>query len=391
MYLFQVGFVAGTLYSLVWRRYWILRLQVVVWAVGVSLIAWRFGTAAQLGFYSNDQILYARVVEILKGWNWGDGENSTLFWWLEYSKFPYPMAALPLALFGIHISLALKTVSLVFLLLLSNALLDSYSSNRLIGQFGILYFTSCALIGGFFSLLALRDTMMMYFVYRFATDRSVTVRLLSIVVLFLLRSHLAAALVVAEVATTVWEWIAVRRRMGYFEVPVLTTLGVVLGSVSFYFVFGALQSAGFGIKEFLEVASNFGGLQFLTQHERFVKLSVSELLLARIVFNDSIIIPIAFTGVCLLYGPILNRRHQFTLVAFSCYVGIATNTDFNSFRQNIPLMPLLGMVVLDIGQSRRFGGISHTSLGDSEVKSQSHYLCSDKPDRTKQINAPSGT
>lgn len=391
MYLFQVGFVAGTLYSLVWRRYWILRLQVVVWAVGVSLIAWRFGTTAQLGFYSNDQILYARVVEILKGWNWGDGENSTLFWWLEYSKFPYPMAALPLALFGIHISLALKTVSLVFLLLLSNALLDSYSSNRLIGQFGILYFTSCALIGGFFSLLALRDTMMMYFVYRFATDRSVTVRLLSIVVLFLLRSHLAAALVVAEVATTVWEWIAVRRRMGYFEVPVLTTLGVVLGSVSFYFVFGALQSAGFGIKEFLEVASNFGGLQFLTQHERFVKLSVSELLLARIVFNDSIIIPIAFTGVCLLYGPILNRRHQFTLVAFSCYVGIATNTDFNSFRQNIPLMPLLGMVVLDIGQSRRFGGISHTSLGDSEVKSQSHYLCSDKPDRTKQINAPSGT
>lgn len=370
MYLFQVGFVAGTLYSLVWRRYWILRLQVVVWAVGVSLIAWRFGTTAQLGFYSNDQILYARVVEILKGWNWGEGENSTLFWWLEYSKIPYPMAALPLAVFGIHISLALKTVSLIFLLLLSNAVLDSYPTNRSIGQFRILYLTSCTLIGGFFSLLALRDTMMMYFVYRFATDRSVTVRLLSIVVLFLLRSHLAAALVVAEVATTVWEWIAVRRRMGYFEVPVLTTLGVVLGSVSFYFVFGALQSAGFGIKEFLEVASNFGGLQFLNQHERFVKLSVSELLLARLVFSDSIIIPIAFTGVCLLYGPILNRRHRFTLVAFSCYVGIATNTDFNSFRQNIPLMPLLGMVVLDIMQSRRHNETNQKPLYDTKVKAE---------------------
>jgi len=32
--------------------------------------------------------------------------------------------------------------------------------------------------------------------------------------------------------------------------------------------------------------------------------------------------------------------------SFSIYVGLVTNTDFNSFRQNIPFMPVMGLVIL---------------------------------------------
>jgi hypothetical protein len=41
------------------------------------------------------------------------------------------------------------------------------------------------------------------------------------------------------------------------------------------------------------------------------------------------------------------------LLAFAVYVSIVTNTDFNSFRQNIPLMPLMGMVLLDFLKDRK--------------------------------------
>lgn len=338
---------------LVWRRHLILRLQVLAWSIAVAFIAWRFGTEAQLGFYSNDQLQYASVVRILQRWNWGEGESATLFWWLDFAKIPFTLTALPLTLTGINVALALKTTSLVCLLAISNEILDRYPRRDLGRQFQLLYITGTGIVGGFFSVLALRDTMMMYFVFRFATNRSVTGRLISIAVIFLLRSHLAIALITAEIVMTAWKWGTNRSRLGYIEVPLLMAGGLGIGIGLFYLRFGALQSAGYGLNETKEIASNFVGLQFLVQNERFVKLSVSELLLLRVLFSDTIAIPIAFTTASLFFPTKLNYRSKFILVAFCIYLGIVTNTDFNSFRQNIPFMPLMGLAVLDIIQIQK--------------------------------------
>jgi hypothetical protein len=362
LYAIQTILIAAVMYLLVWRQPLILRLQVLGWVAGVLAIAWRNGPIAQLGFYSNDQLHYASVIRILVSETWPHDSS----WWLEYSKIPYPMAAYPLALIGIHWALALKTVSLVCLLALSRAVIDRHAEAGFTSQFKVLYLTNCGLIGPFFSLLALRETMMMYLVYRYTTDRSVIARLVSFGILFLLRSHLATALIVAELVLAAWRWFTGHRRTGFVEVPVLIVGGVTLGTVLFSIRFAGIDevrtpfTGDFGRSELIQIASNFAGLQFATSHEAFVRLSVSELLLLRIIFSDTILTPLVFTVVCFVFGNKLSERHRFVLLVFCIYVTIVTNTDFNSFRQNIPLMPLLGLVILDIiGERRRRAGIDY--------------------------------
>ena len=207
LYSAQAVVIASLLFLLVRRQAVVLRLQVFGWMAGVIGIAVRYGPLGQNGFYSNDQMQYESSVRVLMYESW----PQTLQWWLDYSKAPYPMAALPLAQIGIHHALALKTVSIVCLLALTRELLQRNGDPKFIGQVRVLYLTGCGLIGSFFSLLALRETMMMYFVYRFATDRSLSSRVVSIIIVFLLRSHLAAALLVGEVALAGWNWVSKRR------------------------------------------------------------------------------------------------------------------------------------------------------------------------------------
>lgn len=365
IYLVQALLIGTLIYIFVWRQHRVLRLQVIGWTAAVIAIAWRYGTEAQLGFYSNDQLQYAAVVRILLYQDWQPGEQASFFWWTEFSKIPYPAAAVPLAAAGIHVALALKTVSLICLLALSRELLERYGSIRLTSQVKVLYLTGCGFIGSFFSVLALRETMMMCFVYRYATDKSFTGRLFSLIIVFLLRSHLAAALVVAEVGMALWSTATRRRKLGFIDLPILLVGGTTLGFMLFSWRFNGMQGYGiwrqlqtpfnstFGINETLQTASNFAGLQFLTSHEAFIRLSISELLLLRTIFSDTILIPIGFTLVCILFAHRLTERHKFTLLAFATYVSIVTNTDFNSFRQNIPLMPLMGVVILDFLKERK--------------------------------------
>ena len=354
MYIAQSALIAGALYMIVWRQPLLLRMQVIGWAVGVIGIWLQFGEG-QLGFYSNDQVHYASIVRILVHETW----PRTIAWWLDFSKIPYPAAAVPLALAGVNSTLSLKVVSLLCLLVLTAQLLKRYDGYQFSGQLKVVYLTGCGLIGGFFSTLALRETMMMLLVYRYTFGQSLSGRVASLGLLFLLRSHLALALAVAELALAIWKWLANSKRKGYLDFPALILIGVTLGTILFtwrFAGFGRIQTpfTGYwGIKDVIQVSSNFAGLQFLTSHEAFVKLSVSDLLLLRVVFSDTLLIPLGFTIACLLLGPDLKHSHKFTLLAFTIYVSIVTSTDFNSFRQNIPLMPLMGIVVLDALQARR--------------------------------------
>lgn len=354
MYIMQALLIGGVILAVFHRQLFVLRLQVITWTLGVCAIAWRYGES-QLSFYSNDQSQYASIVRILVHETW----PRTIAWWLDFSKIPYPAAAVPLTLVGIDAALALKTVSLVFLLALSRDLLLRYEPTTLARQAKVLYLTGCGLIGSFFSLLALRETMMMFFVYRFATDKSLASRFASFAILLLLRSHLAAALIVAELMLAVWKWLSAKRLYGFAEAPILILIGVTLGTLLFSWRFVGISklqtpfTGDWGITETVQVASNYVGLQFLTAHEAFIRLSVTDLLLLRVIFSDTILIPLLFTVACLFVRPLARNRHRFALLAFTIYVSIVTNTDFNSFRQNIPLMPLMGIVALDVLSERR--------------------------------------
>ena len=353
MYIFQVALIGGLFSWFVRHEAFTVRLQVVIWTLGVAAIAWRFGLAEQLNFYSNDQGYYSDVVQSFS--------TAGIPWdvdvWLD-SKTPYTSAALPLALVGIHPALALKTVSLVCLLALTRSVLDADRSISLRNQFTTTWLTACGTIGGFFSLLALRETMMMLFVYRFATSQSVAVRGVSLISLYLLRPHLAAAVFSAEVVVTAWRFARGRLTLGAAESPSLIAVGVILGTTLFSWGVGGSSnlrtpfSGDWGIAQATRIASNFVGLQFLTVREQTVEFSISSLLLLRLVLSETIVIPVAFTIVCFFFSHRLNDRARFTLIAFTIYSSVVIGTDFNSFRQNIPFMPLMGLVVLGVVRSR---------------------------------------
>jgi hypothetical protein len=355
MYIFQTFLISSALLLVVRHNYPLLRYQVLVWMVGVIGLASFYGFEDQLGFYSNDQFLYVDVVSRLLSGSW----PTSLSWWLGEAKAPFTLAAAPLVLMGINEALALKTVSLVSLLALSNSLISRSSSRTFSRQLQALFLTGCGLIGSFYSVLALRETMMMLFVFRFATARSFAIRILTVPFLYLLRPHLAAVLVLAEILVWLWQWMTDKRRIGAFEAPLLVTVGVIVGDYLYSWAFQR-RTLGetppfwdWGISEVTRIASNFVGLQFLTNDESKLRLSVSELLLLRLVLSETLLIPTGMILLMLFFGHRLRKRHQFTLMAFSLYVSIATNTDFNSFRQNIPLMPLMGLVILDAIEIRR--------------------------------------
>jgi hypothetical protein len=353
-YIVQALLIGGVISLLVRNESLILRLQVIVWLIGVSAIAWRFGVVEQLNFYSNDQRYYFETLDsfAIVGVPWDVDV------WLG-SKLPYTMAALPLAAIGIHPTLALKTASLMCLLALSRRLLGDARPETLKDQAVSLWLTACGSIGTFFSLLALRETMMMYFVYRFAAYGSTGIRLFSLVVLYLLRPHLAAAVFTAEVVMVAWRWMRSNVSLGAAETPNLIAVGVILGTTLFSWgVGGSLNlrtpfSGGWGIAQATRVASHFVGLQFLTVREETVEFSIARLILLRIVLNETIVIPMAFTAISLFVSRRLNDRDRFVLLAFTIYASVVIGTDFNSFRQNIPFMPLMGLTIVRYLASRR--------------------------------------
>jgi len=361
MYVFQSVLVGCLLGWFVRRDPLIIRFQVVVWTLGVTAIAWRFGLVEQLNFYSNDQSYYSDIVQSFSaaGIPWDVDE------WLD-SKIPYTVAALPLALAGVHPTLALKTVSLICLLMLTRSVLHTGRSTTLKNQIITLWLTACGSIGTFFSLLALRETMMMFFFHRFVTSQSLATRGVSLIALYLLRPHLAAAVFVAEVAMTAWRLVRGGLKLGAAESLTLIAFGVVLGTTLFSWGVGGSSnlrtpfSGGWGIPQAVRVASNFVGLQFLTVREETVEFSITRLLLLRLVLNETIVVPVAFTVVCLFFYRQLNDRARFTLLAFTIYSSVVIGTDFNSFRQNIPFMPLMGLVVLGVIRSRNADSSSTT-------------------------------
>jgi hypothetical protein len=349
LYFAQVVLLGGGALLLLRRSPLILRLQVVIWMIGVTVVALRFGLNEQLNFYSNDQRYYVDIVKQISLSN----VVLDVDWLLSYSKIPYTLPAGILAAMGIAPSLALKAISLFSLLLLTRLVLASFLPQTLRTTLITVFFTACGGIGLFCSILALRETMMMLFATYFLVSKVPATRVIALVMLLLLRPHLAAALLVGALFVQIWESMRSRRRESTGSIALLTVLSVVGGYLLFsaglwwqYRLVGVVGHQ-WGTAVVTRAASNFVGLQFLTARSEAVEFSLASLLALRILLSETILIPLGFMLALLLRPAATTTIGRNALVSLAMYVGLVTNTEFNSFRQNIPFMAVMGIVILN--------------------------------------------
>lgn len=169
----------------------------LLWFIGVSFIYWRYGPIGQWSFYQNDQYFHWRVVDHLLL----DEFNFT-FDRLNFLRVPYTGPAYLLSIVGIDPTLALKFVSLVCALCcvqMTDAAIRKSTIHVTITYIWVAAFP----ITVFFSILALRETMMLLCVTHIFLGKSHPGRALSLLVLVILRPHLAAALVFG----LCWGWL----------------------------------------------------------------------------------------------------------------------------------------------------------------------------------------
>jgi hypothetical protein len=144
-----------------------------------------------------------------------------------------------------------------------------------------------------------------------------------------------------------------RRRESTGSIALLTVLSVVGGYLLFsaglwwqYRLVGVVGHQ-WGTAVVTRAASNFVGLQFLTARSETVEFSLASLLALRILLSETILIPLGFMLALLLRPAATTTIGRTALVSLAMYVGLVTNTEFNSFRQNIPFMAVMGIVILN--------------------------------------------
>jgi hypothetical protein len=354
VYYAQTLVIGAIVLALFWRDGRLSRLHIVAWIVLVVALYRRFGPDEQLLFYSNDQRFYSSVVvattEI--------GVPLQPSWWLSFGKPVYTLPATILHYAGVDPALALKTVSLVSLLLLIRFVQVQLADRGVRSGFATAYLTALGPIALLYSTLALRETTMMLLATIVFWGRRLDLRCWALVALATLRPHLAAAL--AFGLALAWLMRSPRHHMRVAGSLVKIIGGVLLGYLS-YGVGSALLNGGvlpgyghrWGIDPVLQVTSNFFGLQFLTVSDDTRELSLMSLALSRFALSETIVIPVLFTLGVLVAFRSPQRRHVAVIIAFGFYVGLVTLTDFNSFRQNIPFMPTFGMLVALEWRARR--------------------------------------
>ena len=345
---FLIGLGAFFLFS---RSGYIIRWQIVLWTFLTAAIYLRYGATDQLIFYSSDQTYHAELIEqIVSGMR-----NFDIRWWILESRAPYTLPSTVLYLSGVDIALAMKSISLLYLVgstqLVGRWLLEKGFRHHYLAIF------LCAMgpTGLLFSSLGLRETSMMFFALKAARGTTFGQRVIAVFFLALLRPHLAVAIVIGSALIALLGNVFPRVGIRPTTRLALVFVSSIIGSIAFALGSSLRDETRFAtgsivnIRDITRIASNFIGLQFLTAPDYTVALSISELFLSRLLFSETILIPLLFV-ITALTAQNLDKPSQLVLYVFSIYVGIATRTDNNSFRQNLPLMPLMGMSLVAVLQ-----------------------------------------
>lgn len=360
------GLVGASYFVLLSRRklsFLILAIP-LVWFIGVSVIYWRYGPIGQWAFYQNDQYFHWRVVNQLLV-----NEFNMTFDRLNFLRVPYTAPAFLLSVVGIDSTLALKYVSLICAM--SSASMVEGVVRKANGRFLIRHIWITALpITVFFSLLALRETMMLMCVTHLFLGKSHPRRALSLLVLVILRPHLAAAIVFG----LCWGWLFSRFQERWYLGSVLITavLPIYLGTIGFsignfiiYQLPLQLYQELFLQNQVIQIFSAFAGLQFLTVDVQTVEYTTRSLLFIRVLFPEIILAPLVFSVSCFFLSPRTTRLKISVLATFVFFMAVSSGTEYLSVRQSLPLMPIMGVAAL-LSFSQIFQN-DRTALTNSEI------------------------
>ena len=334
-----------------------------VWLVGVIAIYARY-REDQVLFYSNDQLFHQDVIEYYLSI---EGIQIREIISLRYLL---TVPVFLISLLGFNAMLMIKFLQLSALLLVYNRSKKFMSENFL-----MIRFWQLPLIAGpilvFMSLLSLRDVILAYFTFIFITTTPCKQRILGLGGVFLLRPHLAVALVFAFLVSHFYSKLKLKNQN--YWLMLLALLSYAIGTIAYWIGIVIQQGKNFEAPhtvftqlKFSQLAANFFGLQFLALNDpdsRVVAASTVTLLLSRLVFFDTLLIPVLFLIAVFRHPDFLTKQKLSTLLAFFFFYGVVSQTSYNSTRQNIPFLVCMGLLaVADIEHFRKIKAVVGTKL-----------------------------
>ena len=325
-----------------------------IWLVGVIAIYARY-REGQVLFYSNDQLFHQNIVEYYLPI---EGVRIREIISLRY-LLTVPVYLV--SLLGFNAMLIFKFLQLSALLLVYNR-----SQKFMSEHFLTIRFWQLPLIAGpllvFMSLLSLRDVLLAYFALVFVSSSDRNSRILGLGGAFLLRPHLGVALAFGFILSYFYsKW---KPKLQGLALSSIALLSYATGTIAYWI--GAVIQKGvnfdtpkttFTQLKFFQLAANFFGLQFLTLNypdNQIVDTSTFSLLLSRLVFSETILIPMLFLIAVFRHPDFLTKQKTLTLLAFFFFYGVVSQTSYNSTRQNIPFLICMGLLaVADIENFRK--------------------------------------
>ena len=325
-----------------------------IWLVGVIAIYARY-REGQVLFYSNDQLFHQNIVEYYLPI---EGVRIREIISLRY-LLTVPVYIV--SLLGFNAMLIFKFLQLSALLLVYNR-----SQKFMSEHFLTIRFWQLPLIAGpllvFMSLLSLRDVLLAYFALVFVSSSDRNSRILGLGGAFLLRPHLGVALAFGFILSYFYsKW---KPKLQGLALSSIALLSYATGTIAYWI--GAVIQKGvnfdtpkttFTQLKFFQLAANFFGLQFLTLNDpdnQIVDASTFSLLLSRLVFSETILIPMLFLIAVFRHPDFLTKQKTLTLLAFFFFYGVVSQTSYNSTRQNIPFLICMGVLaVADIEHFRK--------------------------------------
>ena len=317
-----------------------------IWLVGVIAIYARYGED-QVLFYSNDQLFHRDVIEYYLT---VEGIQVRELISLRY------LLTVPVyfvSLLGFNAMLIIKFLQLSALLLVYKRSQQFLSEHSL-----QIRFWQLPLIAGpiliFMSLLSLRDVMLAYFALLFVSSSDRNSRIIGLGGAFLLRPHLGVALAIGFMLSSFYSRWKPKFQSIAFSAVALFSYGI--GTIAYWI--GAVIQKGvsfdtprtvFSQFKFSQLAANFFGLQFLALNNpdrAIVDASTFALLLSRLVFFDTLLIPVLFLIAVFRHPEYLTKQKVLTFHAFMFFYGVVSQTSFNSTRQNIPFLACMGLLAV---------------------------------------------
>jgi hypothetical protein len=338
------------------RRRLVPTAAVVLWVVGVTAIFRRYGADGLLDFYSNDQRYHQFLVGKLE---WGG--RPMFFSDIEERRYTFLGWAWLGRAAGFDEVLVLKFVALVCSLVTYRLVERELDASGAGSTLRWVWLTTGPVML-FFSLLALRETMLAMSLTYLFVGRNPSLRLAAFVNAFILRPHLGVALaagwgLVWAVRRIPAAWHSVRLAVtavssALLGAWLLAVIGRVVGSwTPSVSPFPPNKDAVFGI------LANLTGLQFLLVDTVTIERSLTNLIVTRALFFETIAVPTLFALSLFVPFARFERLRLWVFASFVIYLGVITGTDFTSFRQTLPFMPTMGLLVvhgwLELREGRR--------------------------------------